>query len=65
MPPRLAAACSANGNAAPGRRYVEVARDLQTEGVGTVVHSICQPSYQPTWRAILQQLDDRFDPTCD
>ncbi len=63
---RVRPACGegTSSRADPGRRYVEVARGLDTAGAGVVVHSICRPSFEPTWVAIMRELGERSMPTC-
>ena len=53
----LQAVCSSvNGNAYPGRRMVEVARDLDAAGVQTSVSSICASSFETAVSDVVRAL---------
>lgn len=44
----------------PGRRYVQVAQEIETAGGGIALHSICQPTFDGMTIDLLQQLAPRL-----
>lgn len=49
-----------NGEAAPGRRYVEVARGLEAAGAIALVESICASSFEPFFIRLATAIADRL-----
>lgn len=55
---------SANGEADPPRRFVQLARDLQARGANSVVQSICAADYTPALDQILERIARVLGESC-
>lgn len=62
---RLLPACdSGGGDAMPGRRYVEVAQALESEGAQTLVRSICRADFDGPVDELVRLIATRLDARC-
>jgi len=55
---------AAHGSAAPARRLVEVARDLEAAGANGIVQSICQEDFTPALNGIIEKIADVLSGPC-